>query len=90
MTAHPVAPLVWTRTQCSRNRYPISFRHKSICGRRQTPLDLGGGAAAAATAADSFSEAKFAADAAAFPWLAAVRVDGKELCSGVFVSRRDG
>ena len=67
---------------CSSHYYTLDFRHKSICGRRQTPFD------GTATSADPFSESKFAADGAAFPWLAAVHVDG-EVCSGVFVSHRD-
>lgn len=53
--------------------------HKSICGRRQTPFH------GKATSEDAFSEAKFATDPDAFPWLVAVRV-GDEVCSGVYVS----
>ena len=58
------------------------FRHKSICGRRQTPYH------GTATSDDAFSESKFATDPESFPWMTAVHV-GDEVCSGVYVSHRD-
>ena len=66
----------------TQNYYFQHFRHKSICGRRQTAYH------GTATADDAFSESEFATDPGAFPWLVAVRV-GDDVCTGVYVSHRD-
>ena len=77
MPAHTHVMLALTQ-----KHYFQRFRHKSICGRRQTAYH------GTATADDAFSESEFAADPGAFPWLVAVRV-GDDVCTGVYVSHRD-